>query len=108
MEKKPDRVRIWAGPAGEPLAAGLTALYMFRVVHLTFHGEFRGSAEQRNHLHESPAVMTLPLIVLAVGSVVVGLLGIPKGMTLNLVELCHCRCARSNSINRVLILVMMK
>jgi len=65
------------------LTAGLTAFYMFRVVHLTFHGDFRGTAEQRNRLHESPAVMTLPLIVLAVCSVVVGLIGIPVGMTLN-------------------------
>lgn len=66
--------------------AGLTALYMFRVVHLTFHGEFRGTAEQRNHLHESPAVMTLPLIMLAAGAIVAGLLGIPAGMTFNVVD----------------------
>jgi NADH-quinone oxidoreductase subunit L len=63
--------------------AGLTATYMFRCVYLTFDGEFRGTSEQRNHLHESPALMTLPLIVLAAGSAFVGLIGIPAGMTFN-------------------------
>ena len=67
--------------------AGLTALYMFRVVHLTFHGEFRGTREQRNDVHESPAVMTLPLIVLAVGSILAGLIGIPKGMLFDSIDL---------------------
>jgi NADH-quinone oxidoreductase subunit L len=63
--------------------AGLTAMYMFRAVYLTFFGEFRGTAEQRNHLHESPTVMTVPLVILAVGAAVAGLIGIPKGMTFN-------------------------
>jgi NADH-quinone oxidoreductase subunit L len=57
--------------------AGLTACYMFRAVFLTFHGEFRGTEEERHHLHESPPVMTVPLVVLAVGAAVVGFLGIP-------------------------------
>jgi NADH-quinone oxidoreductase subunit L len=60
--------------------AGLTACYMFRAVFLTFHGKFRGSEEQRHHLHESPPVMTVPLVVLAVGSATVGFLGIPAGI----------------------------
>jgi NADH-quinone oxidoreductase subunit L len=60
--------------------AGLTACYMFRAVFLTFHGRFRGSEEQRHHLHESPPVMTVPLVILAVGSAVVGFLGIPAGI----------------------------
>jgi NADH-quinone oxidoreductase subunit L len=59
------------------LTAGLTACYMFRVVYLTFFGEFRGSAEQAHHLHESPAVMTVPLVVLAVGAVGAGWVGLP-------------------------------
>lgn len=58
--------------------AGLTALYMFRAVFLTFHGRFRGSEEQAEHVHESPAVMTVPLVVLAVGAVAAGWLGLPK------------------------------
>ncbi|HEX2644305.1 MAG TPA: NADH-quinone oxidoreductase subunit L, partial [Thermoanaerobaculia bacterium] len=60
------------------LTAGLTAFYMFRAVFLTFHGKFRGTHEQEHHLHESPAVMTVPLWVLAVGAVVAGWVGIPK------------------------------
>ncbi len=69
------------------LTAGLTAFYMFRLVNLTFNGEFRGTAEERNHLHESPPSMTMPLIVLAVGSCLAGLIGIPAGMTFNKVDL---------------------
>ena len=60
------------------VTAGLTAFYMFRAVFLTFGGEFRGTEEQRSHLHESPKVMTVPLVILAVGSVLVGWIGIPK------------------------------
>jgi NADH-quinone oxidoreductase subunit L len=55
----------------------LTAFYMFRLLFLTFFGEFRGTEEQRHHLHESPASMTLPLIVLAILSAVGGFMGAP-------------------------------
>ena len=55
----------------------LTAFYMFRLLFLTFFGEFRGTEEQRHHLHESPASMTLPLIGLAVLSTVGGFMGAP-------------------------------
>jgi NADH-quinone oxidoreductase subunit L len=58
--------------------AGLTAFYMFRAVFLTFHGDFRGSEEERHHLHESPPSMTVPLVVLAVGAVTAGWLGISQ------------------------------
>ena len=61
--------------------AGLTACYMWRAVELTFHGEFRGTEAQRHHLHESPRVMTVPLVVLAVGAVVAGWIGIPAVMS---------------------------
>jgi NADH-quinone oxidoreductase subunit L len=57
--------------------AGLTAFYMFRLVSQTFEGSFRGTAEQAHHVHESPASMTGPLIVLAALSVVGGFAGIP-------------------------------
>jgi NADH-quinone oxidoreductase subunit L len=50
---------------------------MFRVVNLTFHGEFRGTHEQEHHLHESPPSMTVPLWVLAVGAVISGFVGLP-------------------------------
>jgi NADH-quinone oxidoreductase subunit L len=60
------------------VTAGLTACYMFRLLLMTFHGKFRGSEEQRHHLHESPPSMTIPLIVLAVGAALAGYVGIPK------------------------------
>ena len=59
------------------VGAGITAFYMFRLIFLTFHGEFRGTEEQRHHLHESPLNMTIPLIILAFLSFVGGWLGIP-------------------------------
>ncbi len=61
--------------------AGLTAFYMFRAVFLTFDGEFRGTEEQHHHLHESPAVMTVPLILLAAGAIGAGWVGIPEALT---------------------------
>ncbi|MGE0639178.1 MAG: NADH-quinone oxidoreductase subunit L [Thermoanaerobaculia bacterium] len=62
------------------VTAGLTACYMFRAVFMTFHGSFRGTEEQKHHLHESPASMTVPLVILSVGAVVAGWIGIPAGM----------------------------
>ena len=59
------------------VVAAMTAIYMFRAYYLTFHGEFRGTEEQKHHLHESPLNMTLPLIVLAVLSVIGGLINLP-------------------------------
>ena len=59
------------------LVATLTAIYMFRMYYLTFHGEFRGTEEQKHHVHESPSNMTIPLIVLAVLSVVGGFINLP-------------------------------
>jgi NADH-quinone oxidoreductase subunit L len=50
---------------------------MFRAYYLTFHGEFRGTEEQKSHLHESPLNMTLPLMVLAVLSIVGGFINLP-------------------------------
>ena len=61
------------------LGSGLTSFYMFRLLFLTFFGEFRGTEEQKHHLHESPISMTLPLIVLAVLSAVGGMLNLPGG-----------------------------
>ncbi|HEX8426690.1 NADH-quinone oxidoreductase subunit L [Hymenobacter sp.] len=57
--------------------AFLTAFYMFRLLFLTFFGEFRGTEEQKHHLHESPASMTLPLIILAILAAVGGFLNAP-------------------------------
>jgi NADH-quinone oxidoreductase subunit L len=58
----------------------LTAFYMFRLYAMTFRGSFRGTHEQEHHLHESPAAMTIPLVILAILSVVGGLVGIPEFM----------------------------
>jgi len=57
--------------------AGITAFYMFRAVYLTFYGGRRYSDEAAHHLHESPPVMTVPLIILAAGSVLAGFVGVP-------------------------------
>ena len=59
------------------IVATLTAIYMFRAYYLTFHGEFRGTEEQKHHLHESPKSMTIPLIILAVLTVVGGFINLP-------------------------------
>lgn len=60
------------------IASMLTAFYMFRMLFLTFYGSFRGTHEQEHHLHESPAIMTIPLAILAILSVFGGLLGLPE------------------------------
>jgi NADH-quinone oxidoreductase subunit L len=60
--------------------AAMTAFYMFRLYATTFLGNFRGTHDQEHHLHESPKAMTYPLIVLAILSVVGGMVGIPELM----------------------------
>ncbi len=57
--------------------AGLTATYMGRLVVMTFLGKNRSSKHVREHLHESPPVMTFPLIILAVLATFGGFLGVP-------------------------------
>jgi len=59
------------------LTAGITAFYMFRLVTLTFFGKPRYD-EKHLHPHESPATMTIPLIILAVLSAIGGFIGIPE------------------------------
>ncbi|WP_291404239.1 NADH-quinone oxidoreductase subunit L [Daejeonella sp.] len=59
------------------IGAMFTSFYMFRMMYLTFSGNFRGTSDQEHHLHESPASMTIPLIVLAVLSALGGIIGIP-------------------------------
>lgn len=60
------------------IGAVFTAFYMFRMMFLTFYGKFRGTHEQEHHVHESPATMTIPLIVLAVLSIFGGFIGVPE------------------------------
>ncbi len=59
------------------IGALMTAFYMFRMLFMTFFGTFRGTEEQRHHLHESPKSMTTPLIVLSVLSVIGGVINLP-------------------------------
>ena len=67
----------------------MTAFYMFRLYTLTFLGDFRGTQDQGNHIHESPSAMTIPLIILAALSVVGGLIGIPEVLASNAHSLEH-------------------
>jgi len=67
------------------ITAFLTAFYMFRLISLTFYGKPRYD-ESHVHPHESPAVMTIPLIILAVLSIFGGLIGIPHIVGTNLIE----------------------
>jgi NADH-quinone oxidoreductase subunit L len=85
---------LWAIGA---VTAALTATYMFRLVFLTFHGEYRGGGHTAGghghdhghdhgkavgtpHLHDAPPAMALALIVLALGSVLAGYVGVPEGL----------------------------
>ena len=98
--------KAWSSPHGSGLiwffgsvAAGFTAFYMFRQVFLTFFGEYRGPGhageDEQAHghddhghddghghhePHESPWVMTLPLVVLAAGAVLTGFLNVPSAL----------------------------
>ncbi len=77
------------------LTAGMTAFYIFRAFFLTFHTEPRWPKEAAGHgshgghaagPHESPSVMTVPLAILAVLSVIAGFVGMPKVLGPNLLE----------------------
>ena len=58
--------------------AVLTAIYMFRLLMLVFFGGFRGTQEQEHHMHESPKAITIPLIILAILSIVGGFVQLPQ------------------------------
>jgi len=55
----------------------MTSFYMFRLYILTFTGKFRGSEQQRHHLHEAPWVMVIPLMILAILSIIGGTINLP-------------------------------
>ncbi|MDQ6758184.1 MAG: NADH-quinone oxidoreductase subunit L [Bacteroidota bacterium] len=79
----------------------LTAFYMFRLLAMTFLGQFRGTEEQLHHVHESPKAITIPLIILAFLSAVGGFVGTPEFMIPNshkLSEFLNPIFAQSNSI----------
>ncbi len=62
------------------ITAGLTSFYMFRLIFMTFFGESRVEADKEHHIHESPAVMTIPLILLAILATVGGWVNLPDGI----------------------------
>ncbi|MGD0669482.1 MAG: NADH-quinone oxidoreductase subunit L [Bryobacteraceae bacterium] len=64
------------------VTAAMTAFYMWRLMSMTFYGKSRVKPEVAAHVHESPPVMTWPLIALAAGSVLAGWLGVPKLWTI--------------------------
>ncbi len=77
--------QVFSNPAGFKgvylvgiVTAGMTAFYMWRLMALTFYGESRVEPHAAAHLHESPRVMTVPLMALAAGSVLAGWIGVPK------------------------------
>src|SRR5206468_7259356 len=59
------------------LAASFTSFYMFRLLILTFYGTPRYTEQEVHHVHESPSSMLIPLVILAVCSIVAGLAGVP-------------------------------
>ncbi|HEX7078009.1 MAG TPA: NADH-quinone oxidoreductase subunit L, partial [Candidatus Eisenbacteria bacterium] len=65
---------LWAAGV---LGAFLTAFYMFRLYFMTFHGPSRVTEEAKHHLHESPNSMTIPLMILALLSVIGGFIQVP-------------------------------
>ena len=65
------------------IASIMTAFYMFRLMYLTFFRDFRGTEEQKHHLHESPSLITLPLIILAALATIGGLINLPGSNWLN-------------------------
>jgi len=60
------------------IGAMLTTYYMFRLFYLAFFGKYRGTGQHHHHMHESPSIMTLPLIILAVLSLIGGFINIPE------------------------------
>lgn len=65
------------------IASIMTAFYMFRLMFLTFFNDFRGTEEQKHHLHESPSLITFPLIILAILATIGGLISLPGNSWLN-------------------------
>ena len=65
------------------IASIMTAFYMFRLIYLTFFNSFRGTEEQKHHLHESPSLITVPLIILAILSFFGGIISLPGHSWLN-------------------------
>ncbi|CAA9196982.1 NADH-quinone oxidoreductase subunit L [Flavobacterium collinsii] len=65
------------------IASIMTAFYMFRLMFLTFFKDFRGTEEQKHHLHESDGLITFPLVILAILATFGGLISLPGNSWLN-------------------------
>ena len=59
------------------IGAFMTAFYSFRLIYLTFYGKSRMDHDVEHHVHESPKIMTVPLMILAFFSITIGFLGMP-------------------------------
>ncbi len=77
--------QVYSSPLGSKaiyivglITAFMTAFYMWRLMFMTFYGKPRMDAHTAAHIHESPRSMTVPLVVLAAGSVLGGWIGVPK------------------------------
>src|ERR1044071_9422356 len=77
--------QAYSSPQGSTLlwivglaTAAMTAFYMWRLMNMTFYGKSRVKPEVAAHIHESPPSMTVPLTLLAAGSVLAGWIGTPK------------------------------
>ncbi len=65
------------------IASIMTAFYMFRLMYLTFFKDFRGTQHQKDHLHESPSLITIPLVILAILAFIGGAINFPGSTWLN-------------------------
>jgi len=74
----------WVFGGAALIGAGITAFYMSRLFFMTFHGKKRWTDDV--HPHESPLVMTVPMMVLAVGSAFLGLILGPTGIITSWLE----------------------
>ena len=72
LEYKYITIKGHGSPEEERFSHCITALYSFRMFFLVFHGQSRVDKHTRAHLHESPLVVTVPLILLAIPSVMAG------------------------------------
>ncbi len=70
--RETDALVYWIAYLSVLLGVFVTALYSFRMFFLVFHGKERMDAETRSHLHETPWVVTVPLVLLAIPSAVIG------------------------------------
>ena len=77
--------QVYSSPLGSKalyavglVTAAMTAFYMWRLMYMTFYGHSRVEAKAAAHVHESPRSMTVPLTLLAVGSLLAGWIGVPK------------------------------